>query len=102
MGIGDTDCDEKHATDCEDLHLIGGTCLGFSFNLRILLANPFKVLGVLFLGKFPQLSAFQEGWLDTPIPLRGGWPTVSLRFLIASQPIIHKGDSSRVQNFSDS
>jgi hypothetical protein len=38
---------------------------------------PFKILGVLFLGKFPQLFSFKEGMGDTQISTLLRSPTVS-------------------------
>ena len=40
-------------------------------NGRILLVNPFKVLGGLFSGKLLSFLAFKEGMLGTPISVLG-------------------------------
>jgi hypothetical protein len=58
---------------------LGGVCRR---NGRILLANLLQSSRSTFSrGSLLSFFAFKEGMLGTPISVRGGWPTVSGRFL---------------------
>jgi hypothetical protein len=84
-------------------YVSGHLCHGCSLNERILLANLLQSSRSTFSrGNFLSFFAFQEGMLDTQISARGGWPTVSERFLrVLTTIYLQRRYHSSVRNFSD-